>query len=149
MNTNTEFVIYHGHIVAVVSATRFQLCGDLRQRPPDDPERNFVQWMCFYAGELLRGAVDVPYTDADARQFAREILIPKELRDHPLPNPQHTSWAIGVPVDELLDRSTWFQPGAVALVQPAPVTASASQKQGADCMPPAPGRHKGVFRFGR
>ena len=32
MSTNKEFVIYRTRIAAIVTATRFQLCGDPQQR---------------------------------------------------------------------------------------------------------------------
>ncbi len=85
-------------------------------------------------------------TQADARQFARERLIPNELRDHPLPNPRQTSRAIGVPVSELLDRDTWFQPGAVGLGLLSD-TPEATDEPGQQPDLTSTPRRRGLFRF--
>ena len=92
---------YQGRLVACATAQRWILCGELDARPPGDPERTFVIYMCAYAGAVLRGQLPGPYTDHRARAYARAALIPDELLERPCPNPQRTSIALGVPLWEL------------------------------------------------
>ena len=42
-----------------------------------------------------------PYTDADARRYARAALIPAELLERPTLDARRTAAALGVPADEL------------------------------------------------
>ena len=39
--------------------------------------------MCAYAGDVARGELPGPYTDADARLYVRACLIPTELLERP------------------------------------------------------------------
>ena len=86
-------ISYRGRLVACATARRWILCGELDARPPGDPERTFVIYMCAYAGDVLRGELPGPYTDRRARAYARAALIPDELLERPCPNPQRTSIA--------------------------------------------------------
>ncbi len=51
------------------------------------PRARFVFAMCLYAGAILNGRLPGPYRDADARAYARALLIPRELLDRPLDTP--------------------------------------------------------------
>jgi len=57
--------------------------------------------MCAYAGDVLRGELPGPYTDHNARAYARAALIPGELLERPCVNPLRTSLALGIPLWEL------------------------------------------------
>ncbi len=37
---------YHGEIAAIIGATRFHLAPHLEERPPNDPERQLITWLC-------------------------------------------------------------------------------------------------------
>lgn len=82
--------------------TRCFLADDLERRAADDPELVFVTWMCAYAGDIVAGRRPGPYTDADARRYARRVLIPDELLERPPVDVGRASAALGVPVDEVL-----------------------------------------------
>jgi hypothetical protein len=63
--------------VAAATPERFFLADELRARPPGDPETVFVCYMCAYAPEVLTGELPGPYTEHNARRFARAALIPR------------------------------------------------------------------------
>jgi hypothetical protein len=108
-----QWVIYRDQLVAYVPPDGFQLVAELRARPESDPYRQFAHYMAKYALACLRGQLSWAYSDEDARMFARRQLVPRELQERPLSNPARTALAIGVPIHELLDTSTWFTPGEV------------------------------------
>ncbi len=98
-------VTYGGRLVACATASRLFLADELERRPLGDPERTFVMFMCAYAGDVLRGDLPSPYSDEQARRYARAALIPEELFD---PERRvrrqrlaHTAEALGVPAAEL------------------------------------------------
>jgi hypothetical protein len=64
------------------------------------PSIRFVLAMCLYAGEILNHRLRGPYRDADARAFARALLIPGALLDRPL-DPAALADGLGVPIREL------------------------------------------------
>ena len=108
-----QWVIYRDQLVAYVTPDGFQLVAELRARPDRDPYRQFAHLMAKYALACLRGQLSWPYSDEDARMFARRQLVPRELQERPLSNPSRTALEIGVPIHELLDTTTWFTPGEV------------------------------------
>jgi len=57
--------------------------------------------MAAYAGDVLRGELAGPYSDEQARRYARAALIPGELLEHDLPDPELTARALRIPVTEL------------------------------------------------
>ncbi len=62
--------------------------------------------MCAYAHEVLTGQLPGPYTDHNARRFARAALVPDELADlgritHTHRNLQQTARALQLPAAEL------------------------------------------------
>jgi hypothetical protein len=64
--------------------------------------------MCAYAHEVLTRQLPGPYTDHDARRFARAALVPEELADpdriaHTHRNLQQTARALKLPATELGD----------------------------------------------
>jgi hypothetical protein len=78
----------------------------LESRPVGDPERTFVMFMCAYAGDVLRGELPGPYSDDQARRYARAALIPEELLEPGRQTPRRerlaaTAEALGVPAAEL------------------------------------------------
>jgi hypothetical protein len=93
-------ITYRGHTVAAATPKRFFLADELSARPPGDPHTTFVCFMCAYAREVLTGGLPGPYTDEQAREFARAALIPDELLDRDQLDIQHTARAIHVPADE-------------------------------------------------
>ena len=60
-------------------------CAELDARPPGDPERTFVMFMCSYAADVQTGELPGPYTDGRARRYARAALIPHELLERTCP----------------------------------------------------------------
>jgi hypothetical protein len=57
--------------------------------------------MCAYAGDIARGLLPGPYTDADARRHARACLIPTELLERPTLDVHRAAAALGLPAGEL------------------------------------------------
>ena len=94
-------IIYRGRIVAACTRRRFLLADDLEGRPPGDPELVFVVMMCAYASDIARGLLPGPYDAADARRYARAVLIPGELLERPALDVDRAAAALGVPADEL------------------------------------------------
>jgi hypothetical protein len=95
-------ITYRGRVVACATPTRVFLGDDLRRRLPGDPELTFVLLMCSYARDVMGGELPGRYSDETARVYARAALIPEELLERPLVDPERTARALGVPVDELL-----------------------------------------------
>lgn len=99
-------VMYRARLVACATASRLFLADELEGRPAGDPERTFVMFMCAYAGDVLRGELTGPYSDEQARRYARAALIPEELLDperHAGRRKRlaHMAEALGVPAAEL------------------------------------------------
>ncbi len=92
---------YRGRLVALAGARRCIFSDELDRRPPGDPERVFVLYMCLYAADVMGGVLPGPYTDDRARRYARAALIPGELLERRCPNPERTSLALGIPLWEL------------------------------------------------
>lgn len=76
-------------------------------------------YMGFYAADVLRGELAGPYSDEQARRYARVALIPGELLEHDLCHLEDTARALHVPVSELrqararrVDQERWRKTGA-------------------------------------
>jgi len=96
-----QTITYRGQTVAAATVQGLFLCPRLARRPVDDPERTFVIYMGVYAADVLRGKLPGPYSDAQARRYARVALIPGELLEHDLPCLEDTARALHVPASEL------------------------------------------------
>ena len=101
-----QTITYRGRPVACATATRFFLADDLDRLPAGDPVLTFVVYMCAYAHDVLTGELPGPYTDHDARRFARAALVPEELADpdriaRTHRNLQQTARALKLPAAEL------------------------------------------------
>jgi hypothetical protein len=98
-------ITYRGRTVAACTPQRVFFSDDLEAREEHDPLKRFVCEMCLYAGEVLNGHAPGPYRDADARAYARVMLIPGELLEHPGPaatlDADRAALEPGVPVEEL------------------------------------------------
>ncbi len=94
-------ITYRGRTVAAATRSRFFLAEALDQRPTSDPERTFVVFMCAYAGDILSGVLPGPYTDDDARRYARACLVPLELLERAEIDIDHTARALQIPAHEL------------------------------------------------
>ena len=94
-------ITYRGRTVAACTRERIFLADALEHRPAGDPELTFVLYTCAYAGDIARGVLPGPYTDADARDYARACLIPAELLERPTLDVGNAAGALGVPADEL------------------------------------------------
>lgn len=95
---------YRGRTAAVCTPTRLFLGDELAARGLTDPVTRFVCAMCLYAGDVLNGELPGPYRDRDARDFARRLLIPRELLEVPRPpmsSVARTAAGLGVPLEEL------------------------------------------------
>jgi hypothetical protein len=86
--------------VAAATRSRFFLAEALDQRPASDPERTFVIFMCAYAGDVLSGVLPGPYSDEDARRYARACLVSPELLERAQLDVERAARAFRVPVDE-------------------------------------------------
>jgi hypothetical protein len=101
-----QTITYRGRPVACATATRFFLTDALDRLPAGDPVLTFVLYMCAYGHEVLTGQLPGPYTDHNARRFARAALVPDELADpdriaHTHRNLQQTARALKLPAAEL------------------------------------------------
>jgi hypothetical protein len=101
-----QTITHRGRPVACATATRFFLADDLERLNAGDPLLTFVLYMCAYAREVLTGELPGPYTDHDARRFARAALVPDELADpdriaHTRRNLERTARALKLPAAEL------------------------------------------------
>lgn len=91
-----------GKTIAAATLTRFFLCDELNLRPIGDPERTFAIFMCAYARDVQAGELPGPYSDEDARRYARAALLPLELIERPDVDLDRVAAAMQVPIDELL-----------------------------------------------
>ncbi len=96
-----QTITYRGQILAAAGPSRFLLCDELERRPAGDPELTFVLYMTAYARHVLRGELPGPYSEQQARRYARAALIPEELLEREGLDVEHTARALGVPVEEL------------------------------------------------
>ena len=94
-------ISYRGRTVAAATRERFFLIKALEQRPASDPERTFVIFMCAYAGDVLAGRLPGPYSDEDARRYARACLVPAELLDRVQLDVERAARALQLPACEL------------------------------------------------
>ena len=94
-------ITYRGQTVAAATPERFFLADELRHRPAGDPETVFVCYMCAYAREVLTGELPGPYTEDNARRFARGALIPDELLERRHINTYGAAVVLGIPEREL------------------------------------------------
>jgi hypothetical protein len=94
-------ITYRGRTVAAATRSRFFLAEALDERSASDPERTFVIFMCAYAGDVLSGVLPGPYTDEDARRYARACLVPAELVERAELDVDRAAGALGLPADEL------------------------------------------------
>jgi hypothetical protein len=108
-------ICYRGRTVAAATRTRFFLAEVLDERPADDPERTFVIFMCAYAGgDVLAGVLPGPYSDEDARRYARASLVPAELLDRAELDVERAARALQLPACELRAARAVHAPPAVA-----------------------------------
>jgi len=100
--TSLQPITYRGRTVAAVTPQRVFLGDELEDRPRGDPELTFVIYMALCAGDILNGRLPGPYTDDDARIYARTALIPDEVLERSAPaGEEHLARGLGVPVEEL------------------------------------------------
>jgi hypothetical protein len=93
-------VSYHGETKAYVTRESWQQVGDFAAVDQDDPEYRLVAVMAVYAQNVLLG-YETHYTDEDAIAFAIAHLIPHEMLERDIPNPQQTAREYGIPADVL------------------------------------------------
>jgi len=94
-------ISYRSRTVAAATRDRFFLAEALDERAAHDPERTFVIFMCAYAGDVLSGVLPGPYTDEDARRYARACLIPPELLERAELDGGRAALALQLPLHEL------------------------------------------------
>jgi hypothetical protein len=94
-------ISYRGRTLAAVTRERFFLADELERRPPEDPLVNFVIGMCVYAHQIANQRLPGPYTDTDARAYARACLIPAELLERPDLPLARAAAALKLPLEEL------------------------------------------------
>lgn len=96
-----QAITYRGRTVAACTRRRFFLSDDIADRDPNDPLVSFVIGMCLYAHLVAAGDMPGPYTDDDARAYARDCLIPDELLDRADLDVESVAAWLRVPADEL------------------------------------------------
>jgi RNA polymerase sigma factor (sigma-70 family) len=79
---------YRGRLVALAGARRCIFSDELERRPPGDPERTFVLYMCLYAADVLSGVLPRPYTDARAPTLRAGGADPRRAAAAALPEPR-------------------------------------------------------------
>jgi hypothetical protein len=94
-------ITYRGRTVAACTRRRFFLADDIADRDVNDPIVSFVIAMCLYAHLVASGDAPAPYTDDDARAYARECLIPEEVLDRAQFDVENAAAWLRVPKDEL------------------------------------------------
>ena len=94
-------ITYDGRTVAAATRERFFLAQALDERDAHDPERTFVIFMCAYAGDVLSGILPGPYSDEDARRYARACLVPAELLERAELDIARAALALRLPRHEL------------------------------------------------
>jgi hypothetical protein len=94
-------ITYRGRTVAACTRRRFFLADDIADRDATDPVVGFVIGMCLYAHLVASGDAPAPYTDDDARAYARDCLIPDEVLDRAQLKVANTAAWLRVPEDEL------------------------------------------------
>ncbi len=100
--TSLQPITYRGRTLAAVTPERVFLGDELEDRPRGDPELTFVIYMALCAGDILNGRLPGPYTDDDARIYARTALIPDEVLERPAPaGEDRLAHGLGVPLEEL------------------------------------------------
>jgi hypothetical protein len=107
-------ICYRGCTVAAATRARFFLAEVLDERPVDDPERTFVIFMCAYAGDVLAGVLPGPYSDEDARRYARACLVPAELLERAELDVERAARALQLPACELRAARAEHAPLAAA-----------------------------------
>lgn len=105
-------ITYGGRTLAAATRSRFFLAEALDERPANDPERTFVIFMCAYAGDVLAGVLPGPYSDEDARRYARGCLVPAELLERGGLDVDRAARALGLPADELRASRAEHRPAA-------------------------------------
>jgi hypothetical protein len=96
-----QAITYCGRTVAACTRRRFFLSDDIADRDPNDPLLSFVIGMCLYAHLVAAGDAPGPYTDDDARAYARDCLIPDELLDREQVDIESAAAWLRVPSAEL------------------------------------------------
>jgi hypothetical protein len=112
-----QAIRYRGRTVAAATRTRFVLGETLDRRPISDPERTFVIFMCAYAGDVLAGVLPGPYSDEDARRYARACLVPTELLERGKLDVERAARALQLPACEL--RAARAEHAPLAAARPA------------------------------
>jgi hypothetical protein len=106
---NLQLIRYYGQIVAVAGEQRFWLSHRFARRAAVDPERAWIIYMCAYARDVLCGELPGPYTDGNARLYARAALIPDRLIDSATVDVPGAARAFGIPAHELgAARREWW-----------------------------------------
>ena len=90
---NLQLIRYYGQIVAVAGEQRFWLSHRFARRAAGDPERAWIIYMCAYARDVLCGELLGPYTDGNARVYARAALIPDTFARRAAGDPER-AWII-------------------------------------------------------
>ncbi len=104
-------ITYRGQILAAAGPSRFLLSDELLDRPAGDPELTFLLYMTAYARDVLRGELPGPYSDEQARHYARAAMIPDELLERAQLDVAGAARALGVPIEELAQAAREHQPG--------------------------------------
>jgi hypothetical protein len=94
-------ITHRRRTVAAATRSRFFLAQALDERPASDPDRTCVIFMCAFAGDVLSGLFAGPYTDEDARRYARACLVPAALLERAELDVDRAARALRVPADEL------------------------------------------------
>lgn len=99
--TTTIPVHYNRLHVADVDAAGWHLRPPLAGRPWHDPEVRFVEGMCAFAQLVLTHQVEPYYTDSLAAAVVRAAMVPAELAERGVADPDAAAELLDLPAREL------------------------------------------------
>lgn len=110
---HTLAVCLHGELKAYVTRESWLPVGEFADLGPDDLQYGLVSLMSVYAQSVLEepGAF---YTEQDAVVYALAEIVPHELLEHDMPNPDGTAAALGLPPDVLTPQNLRALRAAIA-----------------------------------
>ena len=73
--TDLQPITYRGRLFAVATGSSFILSDDIDKQVDDPAEIRMVVFMCAYAVDVATGRLPGPYSDEQARRYARYCLL--------------------------------------------------------------------------
>ena len=102
--TDLQPITYRGQLLAVATGSTFILSDDIDKQVDDPAEIQMVLFMCAYAIDVATGHLPGPYSDEQARRYARYCLLAPgvgELLERDNLDVPRAANALGLPAEEL------------------------------------------------